>query len=322
MTARHFIPAVFAAAMLLLSSCGGGNGKDTGEMVRKFPEVKVPAMYSSEDEIGKYVLEHFWDRFFADTGRYLCDSVHIAGVQFDSFVTEIASYIRILENCPLEASTASISHFFSQLEAYQKRDTTSNAYERIVEGVSYYLYDPNSPVRDEDLYLPFVSAVASSELTKEDMRAAYAYDARMCALNRRGEVAPDFSFVDDSGRMRHLHGLKGDYTILLFINPGCHACGEIVESFDTPQLKELQDAGKVTVVSMYIDEEIDKWKEKRADMPSFWINGYDPTLAIRNDNIYNVRAIPSVYLLDGAKKIMLKDAPPERVLEVLASVLK
>ena len=44
--------------------------------------------------------------------------------------------------------------------------------------------------------------------------------------------------------------------------------------------------------------------------PSHWLSGYDPDGVIRADNIYYVRAIPSVYLLDGEKRILMKDADP------------
>ena len=38
------------------------------------------------------------------------------------------------------------------------------------------------------------------------------------------------------------------------------------------------------------------------------------------DQIYNVRAIPSLYLLDREKRVILKDAPQDKVFEKLAAL--
>ena len=42
-------------------------------------------------------------------------------------------------------------------------------------------------------------------------------------------------------------------------------------------------------------------------------------LVIRGETLYNVRAIPSLYLLDHEKRVILKDAPENRVFETLLS---
>ena len=48
-------------------------------------------------------------------------------------------------------------------------------------------------------------------------------------------------------------------------------------------------------------------------LPAHWINGYDPAGIIRGENLYFVRAIPSIYLLDAEKRILMKDAVPQSV---------
>ena len=47
------------------------------------------------------------------------------------------------------------------------------------------------------------------------------------------------------------------------------------------------------------------------------MNGYDASHIIREDILYCIRAIPSLYLLDADKRILLKDPPVERVLQAL-----
>ena len=54
--------------------------------------------------------------------------------------------------------------------------------------------------------------------------------------------------------------------------------------------------------------------------PSWWISAYDKGPKILNGDIYDLKAIPTLYLLDGAKTVMLKDAPVEEVVSALADI--
>ena len=86
------------------------------------------------------------------------------------------------------------------------------------------------------------------------------------------------------------------------------------------EISALEASGRLKVVDIYIDQEIDLWKERMASYPKNWINGYDPDYVIRQDLIYDVRAVPSIYLLDRDKTVLLKDAPENVALEVLAGL--
>jgi hypothetical protein len=54
--------------------------------------------------------------------------------------------------------------------------------------------------------------------------------------------------------------------------------------------------------------------------PEEWYNGFDPNLVIRGEGLYNVRAIPSLYLLDQEKRVILKDAPENKMMSYLMSL--
>ena len=54
------------------------------------------------------------------------------------------------------------------------------------------------------------------------------------------------------------------------------------------------------------------------NMPRFILRiGTTASYIIRSDVTYNVRAIPSLYVLDYEKKVIMKDAPVENVLPYL-----
>ena len=98
----------------------------------------------------------------------------------------------------------------------------------MTEHVEKYLFDANSPYRNEDLYGIYAERLSSSEFISAPMREKYARDARLCALNRVGTQATDFRFADKRGKVRMLHEIKSPYTLLFFSNPGCEACMTII----------------------------------------------------------------------------------------------
>ena len=89
---------------------------------------------------------------------------------------------------------------------------------------------------------------------------------------------------------------------------------------DIPEIAALIKAGRLQVVDVYIDQEIDDWRAHIPEYPAEWINGYDQDYVIRTDLLYNVRGIPSIYLLDASKTVLMKDAVEDDVLAALVNL--
>lgn len=309
--------------MLALSlSCGQPKKQaPKAPATREFPMVEIPVMITEPQERAQWLGVHFWDPFTKADKLYFCDSLTVNGVPADKLEQQVGLFASILHQLPIPAGQEAMDAAFGRLEAFQKAQPEGNVFSRTSALISRYLYDPNSPVRSEDLYLPFVSRLAVSDLVSEQDRGQYAWDARTCSLNRTGSPAADFTFVDTGGRRRTLHGIKAEYTLLIFGNPDCNACRDIMDRMaGSEQISALIAGGRLKVVDVYIDEDIDLWKAKAGTYPKEWINGYDPSFTIRTDRIYAVRAVPSLYLLDAKKDVLLKDAPQEMVLEVLRNL--
>ena len=247
-----------------------------------------------------------------------CDSLHIEGVLSEDVEKQFGTYTALLWQVPVNQAAASISSLFRIVENYERRDTSSNVFEKITDFAKKYFYDPNSPLRNEEFYLAYLKGLATSEFVPESMKPAYGYEMQMCSLNRIGEKAADFSFRDLAGRNHRLYDVKADYILLFFSNPGCPNCLEITQMIESsPEVSGLEKSGRLKVVNVYIDQEIDKWKEYAPEYPEEWLCGYDNNYIIRTDVTYNVRAIPSLYLLDADKKVLMKDAPQDKIFEAL-----
>ena len=137
-------------------------------------------------------------------------------------------------------------------------------------------------------------------------------------MNRVGTKAADFRFEDKNGIVRRLYDIKADFTVLFFSNPGCEACKEIILSLkEMPQVDKMIAARKIAVLNIYIDEDLEAWRSYMPIYPENWYNGFDPDFVIRMDQLYNVRAIPSLYLLDKDKTVIMKDAVTGNVIDFL-----
>ena len=309
--------------LLLLCACGPRGGKTAAPApaVRDFPQAEVPAMYTDAMDRVMWASGHFWDRFTDTSAVYACDSVTVNGVPVDAVESQMGMFTTLLEQLPLDEGGKAVARLYDRVEAFERKFPETNVFEELCRLTKRYLYDPNSPVRNEDLYLSFVEKLGRSDLIDNGYRMGYEWDARMCRLNRVGTPAADFSFTDTRGRVRTLYGVKAEYTVLIFGNPGCNACQEIMHAMaSTPEIASLIDEGRLQVVDIYIDQEIEDWKAHIPEYPASWINGYDHNYTIRTDLLYNVRGIPSIYLLDKDKTVLMKDAVQEKVLTALMNL--
>lgn len=304
---------LIAVPLLVFAGCGQRRTGTAPVPPRAFPQVEIPAMITEPGERLKYLSLHFWDKL-PDEGR-VTDSLTTAGVPVSEVEAAMATFATIVREIPPREGEKAMAAFFDVLEA------SPDIFQPMVSLTERYFYDPNSPLRSEDLYLPFVTRLSESGLTDPVMKGKYAWDAKMCALNRPGTTAADFRFTDTAGRSRTLHGVKAEYLILIFGNPDCTACRELQETMESSlEIGSLLSSGRLKVVDIFIDRDVDAWKSKASSYPRQWINGYDPEFKIREDLIYDVRAIPSIYLLDSGKTVILKDATPESLMAVLSSL--
>ena len=302
--------------LVLLAGCKGKKAEQFSAL--PFPNVVVPSVIQDQSEVAQYLAEHWWDALTDPQRDYPCDSSLISGVSRKEIEQKFANWTVLLNAVDYNLAAKSVARLFDRVSACERKDTSSNIFESMTSIVEHYLYDPNSPMRNEDLYGPYVSGLAGSELVDEAMRGAYEYDARMCTLNRVGTKAADFRFADKSGRIRSLYDIKADNIILFFSNPGCTACLDIINTLKSiPAVAHGVASGRLAVLNIYIDEDLKAWREYMPIYPEDWYNGYDPDYVIRTDVLYNVRAIPSLYLLDKDKKVIMKDAPETRLFDWL-----
>ena len=87
-----------------------------------------------------------------------------------------------------------------------------------------------------------------------------------------------------------------------------------------PAFLEIQEKGVLRVLAVYPDEDENEWLLKSSQIPRGWIVGWNKQGDIRSKTLYEIRATPTMYLLDQQKKVILKDASLEQTIQYLSAV--
>ncbi len=298
--------AVFSVTIVF--ACNGKQPaapQDPVKPARTFTMVTVPAMISEPEQRIDYLVKHYWDTFdFRDTAY-----VGLPEVTEQAF----SNYIAFLEQAAPETASASLNGMLAKAEA----DSTMYAY---FTGLSEkYLYDPNSPMRNEELYIVVLKAVLASPLPDEVHKIRPAHLLELALKNKLGEKTTDFSFTQANGQTTRLFQLKADYLLLFFYNPDCEACKELTGQLSNAMsIQKLVRDKRMVIAAIYPDEDLQLWKDHLDHLPAEWIVGYDTAGTLKNDELYDLKAIPCLYLLDKEKKVLLKDVSFNQLMDYIS----
>lgn len=299
---------LFVLSFALLTGCNQGKvSQQNDESVAEPEQVvayntfqaavlpEIPSVLTTPDQQASFMVEHYWDKSdFADT----CYLTH-------QDITEQAwvDYINLLNYVPLETAREAIKKVFTRTSFHKE------VFKNLTDLADKYLYDPNSPMRNEEFYIPVLESMLASPLLNESEKIRPKDRLNLAQKNRPGTTALDFTYTLASGKQGTLHGLSADYTILFINNPGCRACAETITGMKRSSIfNQLLSENKIKILALYTDTDLAEWQKHLSDFPDTWVNAYDRHQIISNRNLYDLKAIPTLYLLDKDKTVLLKDA--------------
>lgn len=298
--------------VLALISCGGSSKpKEEKSTTITFAANSLrfePSFHPSR--IGSYeeyrrAIDSYWDGF-----DFAADTL-VTKYERTSLIEAFANYVVYIE--PPRADSL-LRHLIHRAEASRP------VLDLFVDISEKVLHDPNSPLRNDEYYIPILEELMTSPLMDEYDRIIFDHDLAIARKNRVGAVATDFSFITADGREARLSDIKARYTLLMFNNPECNMCRDIMSEIESsPLLNALIDAEQLKVIAICPDGATEVWREKVATMPAGWIVAYDKDSQISTHNLYDLRAIPSLYLLDSAKRVIIKDGTNVGYIEAVIS---
>ena len=151
----------------------------------------------------------------------------------------------------------------------------------------HYLENPQSPLRNDTVYSHLLRALPTTPQRQ--------FLIRQLSLNQPGMMSADCSFVDAEGNRVRLYDIQSQYVLLVFFDPQCEHCQE-----QMPQIKReplLQKTSGLKVV--YIDTNLNPDVMK----------------------VFYLPALPSLYLLDAHKLVVVKDGSLQQIVSRLNVLL-
>lgn len=320
----RFIAASLALAAVLLVGCRGGNSGKTSTpdpAGNRYQIPEVPAFITDNQEAMDYIVTHYWDKFFSDDRPGVQDTSLVRGFSLPMFYDIFHQYALLLRGAEPSKGLAACRTALDKAEKAQMENPEGTLWSKFTTMYYNVLEEPNSPCRNEEYCIPLLEKLAASPLATEAQRERSQRVLSLFRLNRIGEKAADFAFTLRNGRVMNLYDIDSDYTIIFFSNPGCANCREVMESLlQFPGIDDLIEENMLAVANVYPDEDLGEWIKYSEIYPKNWYNGYDHLLAVNNTPLYNLRAIPSVYLLDREKRVILKDAPTDLLLDTMGLI--
>lgn len=286
---------LIATCIIFMTGCGGEQKKEAVASVsKKFVMVDVPLTIAEPELRANYLAIHYWDKFdFGDTSFISLPDI-----------TEqaLSNYINILNYASNQTVSASIKGMLA------KAETDPAMFAHFCSIYDKYLYDPNSPLRNEEFYIPVLEFILASDKVDEVEKIRPQHQLELVLRNRVEQQATNICYTLSTGATGNLYDIKSDYIVLFFYNPDCDNCKEVRKEIATSELiRDLEQKKQLKVVAIYPDEDIAAWEKYQLSIPAEWISGYDKSLTIKEKELYDLKAIPTLYLLNKDKKVLLKD---------------
>lgn len=294
---------LFYAGTLLASGCNRllanqpkTSQKEQVAATTPFTLPAIPVLLTDADSRAQFLVAHWWDNLdFADT-TWLAHAEFIEQAFVD--------WLDVMHCTSADAAATSIRATLGKARAQQK------AFDWFTAMFDKYLYEPNSPMLDEERYSVVLEHIMADRDIDELYKIRPAHQLEEIGKNRAGTVAADFTYTLPDGSTGRLHGIKADYTLLYFYNPDCTDCKRTKALLEQSEaVSALVSGGRMRVLALYPDDKTEEWKAYAPEIPSAWINARDASAGLDVKNrLYAIRAIPSLYLLDRNKRVLLKDA--------------
>lgn len=246
-----------------------------------------------------YMLDHFWnEQNLADTAtiknpKFLLDYLYLLKQVHDA---EKEKYIRSLIT----------------LTVHQKE-----TFGTLFTWLDNLLYDSSSPYYDEEIYLTFLETAMNMGV--DDSYSLFVEERlKIIRKNRVGHSANDFTFTEKNGKVHRLYMIDAPFLLIIFNNPNCPLCHQVekyINNDSTIQRLLMNDSLKILAIAL--GAEYDEWVKHQ--YPEEWLSAIDINETVFSSRLYDIQRLPSIYLLDKEKRILLKEADYTRLNRFLAT---
>ena len=191
---------------LTVNACSGQRNQKTEESnvaPLTFEMVSVPTLITDPVERAEYLVKHYWDKFdFKDTTY-----IH------EPQVTEqaLSNYIDLMNYVSPAAMSSSVKAMMKQTEQ------DSAMFQYFSEMMEKYLYDPNSPLRNEEMYIAVLEYLTESSSLSDVEKIRPAHLLELALRNRIGTACDRFHVHISERKNREIIQYKSGLSIIIFL---------------------------------------------------------------------------------------------------------
>lgn len=273
MKARLFSLFILLACMLIQAQ-EQAQAQTQSQPQQSFPYPALPDTLRSVEQRAGYLSEHYWDNYnFADTLMLKSEEVTEQG---------FVNFIDILGRFSPAIAQKGIAGFT------QKAFKNTAAKERFESLIEHYFENPQSPLRNDRVYLLFLEEMKNSPCFDEVEKERLAFKIKTTNKNLPGDIAINFNFKDENGMSHQLSDYRDQKVILYFYDPDCENCHKV-----SAWLKQQTIPADIKVLKIIADNPI--------------------------SHIYSLRAMPTIFLLDKGNLVVLKDCTAQELIAYVSS---
>lgn len=266
-----------------------------------FEYPSAPESIEGLTEKSNYLMEHFWEPMDFKTK---------GAVDQNALNDAFSVYSVPLQWANKDIADKSIDKLISNL---QKNPTLLYQFTKAAET---NLYGDRARVWIDEVYVKFLEALVKNKKISKPRKLRYELQLSQLRNTMVGGVAPSFDFMNPVGNTETFR--PGLLTVIEFGDPTCDDCRHAKLKMDTDvKFSDLVDKGLVNVLFIIPYPETG-WQTMLAGYPSKWHVGASETVA----DIYDLRNTPSIYVIGTDGKIIAKNVPVARAMQLAADAVK
>lgn len=257
------------------------------------PMPSIPENITEPGQRADYLILHYWDNVEQNQEP-----------STDALEQNLVDFISVL---PYASGDSIILTGFANLLG--KASYTDTLLPKVRNTFEAYLSNPDSPMRNEELFLTYLHALLPLNSLSEGDRIRTEDKIEMLGKNRKGMPASNFAFTCPDGSEATLYSIlqPGKDLLLIFFDPDCENCETVLSKLKADEAtNEAIEDGRLSVLAVYCGDNKQGWLRKASTFPSSWTVGINDG-EIDEEELYYLPSMPTIYLLDPSGVVIDKN---------------
>ncbi len=214
-------------------------------------------------------------------------------------------YLNLMPMASRDAALNSIEKFIRSIDSKPENLLT------IASAAEDYVHTDTSQYYSDEIYLPFVKAVATHKKINNAQKARYEHQYKILSNSIVGSKIPDFEFTNKHNITQSLYSDSAQIVLIYFFDLDCPDCSMTKLRLDADvNTTKLIDAGTLKIIAISPTTPDGEFLERVKSYPEKWTVGAAPLI----DEMIDIRSVPSFYVLDDSHKIYGKNLSLDQVL--------